>query len=41
LEALTIASQHGSPVVVAGSLFLAADILALVIFFDQFGRRPV
>ena len=30
LEALTIASRHGSPIVVAGSLFLAADILALV-----------
>jgi dihydrofolate synthase/folylpolyglutamate synthase len=30
LEALTLASQHGSPIVVAGSLFLAADILAVV-----------
>jgi len=30
LDALTRASHHGSPIVVAGSLFLAGDILALV-----------
>lgn len=30
LEALTHASRHGAPIVVAGSLFLAGDILALV-----------
>jgi dihydrofolate synthase/folylpolyglutamate synthase len=30
LDALTRASHHGSPIVVAGSLFLAADILAVV-----------
>lgn len=30
LQALTLASLHGSPIVVAGSLFLAADILVLV-----------
>ena len=30
LDALTIASRHGSPIVVAGSLFLAGDVLALV-----------
>lgn len=30
LDALDYASRHGSPIVVAGSLFLAGDVLALV-----------